>query len=75
MLVLRECVAAGVKRAQHEPAQTCDVDELFAVATDQPHLDGAIQRGGQDWLLDGAVQRGLAVQDQTKLVAGGVGEG
>ena len=75
LLVLGERVAAGIERAQPEPLAPGDLDHLLASVSGEAHLDGAVQRGGEDWLLDPAVQRPLGGERDAELISGAVAEG
>ena len=74
LLVLGERVAAGVERAQPEPLAPGDLDYLLASVAGEPHLDGAVQRGCQDRLLDPAVQGTLGGERDAELVGSAVTE-
>jgi len=75
LLVLGERVAAGVERAQPEPLTSRDLDYLLVSVSSEPHLDGAVQCGGENRLLDPAVQGSLGGERDAELIGGAVAEG
>ena len=57
------------------PSGRRDRDYLLVPVPAQPHLDGAVQGGGENGLLDAAVQRSLGCERGAELVGDALAEG